>query len=227
MLAKAIEVSENAKLGLLSTTYSGRTSCPKTCPLKAAGACYGDNGNTHWQWNKLENRGTPRQVALEEAAAIDGLSGQLDLRLHTVGDCATTEAVLIVAAACERFIQRGLENYGRAPKAFTYSHAWRTVPYKAWGKISVLASCETIGDVKAAKALGYPAALMVKEFPSDKAYAIDGVRVLPCPQQLGKASNCASCRLCMNASKLNVVIGLKIHGPTRRAKAMLESLTTK
>ena len=231
MLAKAIEISENAKIGLMSTTYAGRASCPSTCRLKAAGACYGDCGPTMFQWSKLDNWGTPEQVARAEAASIDKLSGLLDLRLHTVGDCATTKAAKIVAAACKRYIARGLAKTGRAPKVYTYTHAWAVIPRKAWGEIEILASCETIADVKAAHKRGYQASIMVKAFSPSQPFesatlrVVEGVKVLPCPKQTGKSESCADCRLCLNASKMNkTVIALATHGPSKKANAMLDSI---
>jgi hypothetical protein len=80
------------------------------------------------------------------------------LRLHTVGDCRTDEAARIVAAAAERYMDAG------GGPVWTYTHAWRLVDRASWGRVSVLASCETPEQVELARARGYATAIVVDEF---------------------------------------------------------------
>jgi len=220
--ANAVEFSENSKLGGMSTTYAAIGSCPADCPFKKARACYGMSGPIGWQWLKLGGRGVDL-IAKDEAKAIDGLSGMNDLRIHALGDCSTNEAAKLISAAAERYMKR---SRGRST-AFTYTHAWRNVDRKSWGKVSVVASCETAEMVKEAKARGYATAVVVEKHESDKAYIHQGIKVVPCQEQTGRAKSCAECRLCLHDDKLkaaNVTIAFQAHGPSLKAKAMLQKI---
>lgn len=219
-LVTAVEHTENAKLGGMSTTYASIASCPSSCPLLKAKACYGMSGPVNYVWQRLGEEGRPLEIAKLEAAAIDGLSGNLDLRIHTLGDCKTDATANLVSQAAERYMRRGRR------KAFTFTHGWRKVARQSWGKVSVVASCETPSDVLAAKAAGYATALVLPEFEKDVAYMHQGVKIVPCPEQTGRCKTCSQCRLCLQDEKLKaagITIGFKAHGPSLRAKAMLAS----
>lgn len=216
--ATAVEYSSNSKLGGMSTTYAAIGSCPASCPFLKAKACYGMSGPVMFQWNRLDQDASFVAVAKAEAAAIDELSGNQDLRIHTVGDCKTDQAAKLVSGAAERFMKRGRR------KAFSFTHGWRNVKRESWGKVSIVASCETPADVGLAKKAGYATALVVPEFKQDTAYEHEGLKVVPCPEQTGRCKSCAQCRLCLQDDKLKaagVTIGFKAHGPSIRAKGML------
>lgn len=158
------------------------------------------------------------QLATNEAEAIRTLTGRFPLRLHVVGDCTTdTTAQTVSRAASEhraKFDQ----------PVWTYTHAWRKVKRASWSDVSVLASCETIADTKQAMRKGYGAAIVVSEHKDTKAYSVDGVRLIPCPEQTGRAKNCETCKLCFNADRLretNSVIAFAAHGATKKAKSVL------
>lgn len=219
-VAKAIEKTANAKLGKISTTYASIESCPNACPFKTTGACYGMAGPISWVWNKLNKRKVSTlEVAKAEAKAIDSLSGKRDLRLHTLGDCSTNETAKIVSDAAGKYMEKGDKT------AFTYTHGWREVARESWGKVSVLASCETAQEVKEAAALGYATSMVVSEFKDTKAYEADGLKVVPCPEMTGKAASCEKCRLCMRDGALKtagVTIAFAAHGTmVKRTKAVL------
>jgi hypothetical protein len=218
--ALGVEFSLNKKLGGLSTTYTPIGSCPDSCPLKKANACYGNSGPINYVWQMVKGN-DDRKIALAEAAAILGLTGKRDLRIHTLGDCRTNRAAKIVAKAAEEYMGR------HDRKAFSFTHAWRDVNRESWGKVSILASCETTDAVRKAQARGYATAMIVAEHKQDTAYEQDGLKLIPCPEQTGRCNSCAECRLCMNDSKLKAsgaTIAFKAHGPTRKVKAVLEEL---
>lgn len=225
-VAKAMEKTANVKLGKISTTYASIKSCPNSCPLKKTGACYGMMGPISWIWGKLNKRKVSTlNIAKAEAKAIEGLTGQNDLRLHTLGDCASNAAAKVVAEAAEKHMDKA----GKA--AFTYTHAWRKVNRESWGKVSVLASCETPQEVMAAKRRGYATALVVPEFKDTKAYKVGNIEVIPCPEMTGKAKSCEACRLCMRDDKLKaagVTIAFAAHGGMAgKVKDVLERKTAK
>lgn len=211
--AFAVERSDNSKIGLVHATYASQQSCPTTCPLKNAG-CYAENGPVGI-WTRKVNRADPNatglDVALAEAEAITNtLSGSLNLRLHVVGDCASTEAAATVAKAALSIMRRG-------NKVWTYTHASKTVDRAAWHGVSVLASAETPEEVKEAQDAGWATAVVVPEFKDDKLYEEDGLKILPCVNQT-HGVKCVDCRLCWNSERLaakGITIGFKVHGARR------------
>jgi hypothetical protein len=217
----ATRVSASRKLGPVAATHVAQLSCPKTCVFLGAG-CYAEDAHLSAYVTKRLNRGvdseiTKATIASIEADAIDALSGDRDLRLHVVGDSTTVNGTRKIAAAAERYMARG----GR--KAFTYTHAWRSVPRSAWGDVSVLASCETPADVRAASALGYAAVLVVDKHLEERRHHRGGIDLLPCPQET-RGVTCAECRLCMDAGRLRdegLTIAFAVHGsPASKSKAV-------
>lgn len=222
----AKELTANPKLGDVSATYVAQLSCPASCPFLGSG-CYAENGFTSMAITKRLNRGvaagtTPLDIAAREAAAIDGLTGERDLRLHVVGDSTTQAGTRLLAAAALRYSSR------HARPVWTYTHAWRSLPRKIWGSISVLASCETADDVRAAGHRGYATAMVVREHLTDRLTEVDGIKVLPCPEQT-RGVSCAECRLCQRDDYLRdsgITIAFAAHGsPASKSKA-LRALTT-
>jgi len=220
-IATAVELSANAKLGGISTTYAGIQSCPTACPFKTTGACYALSGPVGIQWRKTwSDQVTQKETAWAESKAIRSLTGEHDLRIHTAGDCSTDEAARIVADAAEVHMSK----HGKA--AFTYTHAWRTVARESWGKVSVIASCETVEEIQQARARGYATAMVVQSYDKDTTYVKEGAKIVPCPEITGRAESCKKCRLCMQDDKLkaaDVTIAFAAHGPTKKMAAALES----
>lgn len=239
-LALATAKSNNAKIGDCATTYAAQASCPTSCVFFNGGGCYAENGRLYAALTRPLNGAaeladaSPVDVACEEAAAIDALPvipGR-PMRLHTVGDCATDETARIVSAAAERYMDRG------GGQVWTYTHAWRDVERVSWGRVSVLASCEDVGEFDEARERGYAPSIVVQEFASRKLYAIDeldgspGPRrlgseaVLPCPAQTSSAT-CSSCRLCFDDTKLlarGYAIAFAVHGTASVVRAARKAL---
>lgn len=219
----AVSRSENAKLGTVAATYVAQQSCPVSCILRGSG-CYAETGATGFHTRRinraaLATKMTVRQLARNEARAIDGLAGSLPLRLHVVGDSTTNEAASMVSQSAARYRARG------GSPVWAYTHSWRTVRRTSWGKVSVLASCESTEDARLAMSLGYGAAIVVDRHAGDKAAMRDGLRLVPCPQQTGRARDCVSCGLCFHADRLRdagTVIAFEAHGG--RSKKVVEKL---
>jgi hypothetical protein len=231
-LAMAVQKSANTKLShdeSVSTTYAGiRNSCPDSCTLKKTDTCYVTAGYyTGMINNRLElYHATPREVAREEAAAIDGLraKGQA-LRIHTGGDCKTNDAARYVSAAAVRFRRRG------GGPVWSYTHAWRDVRRDSWRNVSVLASVEDKRDIPAARARGYAVAI-VAPFPEDrKAWVENGTRFIPCPAQVRDTVACTDCKLCWDDQALirrNAAIVFDPHGgKAKQLKAKLVQINAR
>lgn len=211
--------SGNEKIGPVSTTYQPTTHCVD-CPMKGNG-CYAQHGMVAFHVRKLDenaraSHASPVRSARQEARGIDALKAKgQGLRLHTSGDCPTTEAAEIVADAAERFVKRG----GGTP--WTYTHAWRRVRRSAWGSVSVLASVETLDDARRAMKRRYAPARVVPKFAGDKAWKEGDVTWIPCPAQTRDVT-CDNCKLCWNATGLlqrGAGIAFEAHGAGRRAAA--------
>ena len=209
-LAIAVKKTANRKVGNVAVTHASQASCPPDCCFLGSG-CYAESGPQGWvtkRLNKAALGATPVEVAHAEAAEIRKLTGKLPLRLHVVGDCPDAESARIVSAAADEY----REKHGQP--VWTYTHAWRTVPREAWGKVSVLASCETPVDVEIAKERGYATAIVVPEFPSKKRFQFASVDAIPCVEQT-KGVQCDECRLCFNDDYLRAssrTIAFKGHG---------------
>ena len=209
--------SGNKKTGKLAVTYAPiANSCPTECWHRIHRTCYALQGNVGMHVRRIEegSKGkTAIQIATEEAQAIraafnGGLVPNIPLRLHVAGDSRTITGTKKLAAACVDWKNRGGDS------AYTYTHAWGKVPKSAWQGVSVLASVETIEGAKKALRRGYAPAITVAEHTSDKAQNVNGVKLIPCPEQT-KGIPCIKCRLCFNADKLaakNTGIAFAIHG---------------
>lgn len=255
-LAIAVARSNNEKIGGAATTYAAQQSCPTSCVFFNGGGCYAENGRIFsGVTQKLnlvaESAGAgPVDVAVEEAAAIDALdiskiSGR-PMRLHTVGDCRTDEAARIVAAAAERYMDRG------GGPVWTYTHAWRLVDRASWGRVAVLASCETAEQIELARGRGYAPSIVVVAFeqrgrhrigaaeepgmakerwarqgPAARSGTVGGPDILPCPAQTTEGVSCTKCRLCMDDGALlerGYAIAFAVHGTGISVRQAIRSL---
>jgi hypothetical protein len=159
-----------------------------------------------------------RLIAKQEAAGIRKLTGKRKLRVHVVGDAATADMARIVSAAmlCHE------KKHGKA--SWTYTHAWRTVPVTAWQGAKVLASCDNVTQVAAARAKGYATAVIVPPHPTNKIYTIGYEKILPCPAQFvtherGRIVTCESCTICQRPDFLRqklLSVGFQPDGSTQK-----------
>lgn len=221
--ATLVPLSQNAKLGPVAATYVAQVTCPTSCPFYKNG-CYAETGNAGIHTARL-NRTTADAMELAQAeadlihaAAINPKQSKIPLRLHVVGDCKTDAAAGLVSTAAAIYQKR-------KGTVWTYTHAWKDVRRESWGDVSVLASCETVADVRKAMSEGYAAAIVRDQ---DTTIKEDGLTYVPCPQQRREGVTCASCRLCMQDSKLRdrgVVIVFTPHGFNRKkVNQTLESI---
>jgi hypothetical protein len=207
------------------TTYTHQNSCGD-CPLKNNG-CYAE---VHWT-GKTARRLDPHSsdtLAENEAEEILKLSHMTPkpLRLHEIGDCKTPYAASVVAEAARKFMDRTKQ------AVWTYTHSWREVPRFFWNKVSILASCHTVEQVKEAHSKGYAAAIVVDEFKNGKkAWKKDGFTFIPCPNQATdkkEGITCDECKLCWKDRQLHAtksVIAFELHGLV--AKHRKDSLVEK
>jgi len=219
----AVELSSNKKTGPASATYAAITTCPKDCAFLNSG-CYAQSGHCGFTLNRLNRDArsgnfSPLQIAEHEADMIDRLSGYYPLRLHVVGDASSDEAAKTLAKTCTRYRRK------HRREIWTYTHAWRDVKRSSWGAVSVIASCETVGEALEAMDRGYAAALV---FPSReemigalRSLRSSKINIQPCLEQ-GNGTKCADCRICFRDKELlkrRTVIGFIPHGSGASAAA--------
>ena len=223
--AIAVPITGDSKTGKISATWASMETCPSDCPylFKAdpetgeliPGDCYTYQYPAILTTNRLNGSAVKNliKIALCEAQAIDGLPGTRVLRVHILGDCPTDETARIISSAMLRYQWRS------GYLAYTYTHAWRVVSIKSWQGANVLASCETVADIRKARKRGYAAALVVRDFPGEKVYKLDGEDIAPCPHTT-RGIQCVDCGLCFDTAKLRKLglsIGLKETGTLKVA----------
>lgn len=220
--ARYVSDSGNTKIKgtkKIDATYvSIDASCPTSCPLKGE-SCYAQQSFTGFHNRKLdvEAKGfSPLKAARAEALAINKayngkkIPPDRDLRIHVAGDSRTVKGTRLLNKAVGNWRLRGGND------CWSYTHAWKHVPRKEWSNVSVLASVNSVAEVKAARKQGYAPALVVAEHFTEKAYTLPGsnVKWIPCPNQT-KGVGCSDCRLCFNADRLfkgNYGITFAAHG---------------
>ena len=217
-----VAASLNRKLGPgVAATYLAQATCPDSCALRGAG-CYAETGRiglTTAQRNDQSAGWEYLDILRAEAAGIDALPRGGMLRVHVVGDVRDAAGAAIIGAAMARFDRRG----GRS---WTYTHAWREIPRAAWGPVSVLASCESLADARAAQAAGYAVALVVGAHDGPRLHLEGGLRLLPCIEQT-TGRTCRECSLCTRGEYLErsgTVITFAAHVMyKRRVRELVES----
>jgi hypothetical protein len=228
--------TDDGKTGPCAVTWTAQVSCPgyrdtdpHPCALYNAG-CYAGEGHCAFTTRRVNTAALgagglqvdPADVADAEAQAIRIMSmyAALPLRIHIVGDCITDYAADTVASAAMEY------HAVHSAPVWSYTHAWRSVARASWHGVSILASCDTLDDIPAAKSAGYATALVVDEFATNDAgrpvpsALPDGGTLVPCPNQVAKALGkdtvtCMDCRLCWMDDFLkekNLTIGFAAHG---------------
>jgi len=190
-----VPIAHNHKTGNLAATHVAQVTCPSgdqpkqpACPFLGK-LCYAERVGMQPFTTRRLNSNTETHlltIAKIEAHGIDALPADRDLRVHVVGDCKTRSAARIVGAAMVRYeVRSRTQKIPAGFFAFTYCHAWHSVPYSSWAGARVMASIHDPGDVARARDMGYTrCALAVPDrHPSKQIYQVGGIDVLPCPAQ--------------------------------------------
>ena len=213
----AVMHSTNTKVGDVAATYAPISqTCPVSCPLRDNG-CYAQQGNVGFQVRRLErdlHGANGDTCAVLEGDEIADLAPHAPaghaMRIHVSGDATSDFRA--------RQLARGAKVWNGP--IWSYTHAWRDVQRTSWGRVSVLASCESVHEVVEAQVRGYAAALVVDQHPTDgRAFThANGVKVIPCPSQTRDVL-CTDCRLCWDDARLlsqGACISFSAHGSTRK-----------
>jgi hypothetical protein len=215
-----VKNSKNSKLFSsnvrVDSTYLSTKSCPRSCLLKQNG-CYAENsylGIINKRLNNESSHLSMLDLAKIEAKYIDLSYKEIPentyLRLHVCGDSRTINGSRLINKAVGRWLKRG----GKA--VFSYTHCWDHITRDIWNNVSMLASIDSIDQVKHARQNGYAPAIIVANHIDKKSYYISGsdIKWIPCPSQTHHIK-CGNCKLCFNADRLfnnNMGIAFEAHG---------------
>lgn len=137
---------------IASTDVSIDKTCDDYCPFKENG-CWAQAGSARFTVDKLDAAAkhvTPRAVIRNMVRLVDesfggatvlqddGKIGGRDLRLMNSGDFIDEVGARLGAGAAERWLAR------RGGAVFGFTRLWRLTKRQAFGRISILASVETV-----------------------------------------------------------------------------------
>ena len=235
-----IPKSSNAKTGNIIQSYSARSTCPNCCSLKNNG-CYADSYHTSRQWDRCDNPNDGRYTkdgnelgfALLAATADKMRKGSTSVlfRHNVAGDLAYPDSNMIdkgrleaITEACKRVNSV----VGGALKGYTYTHcAVNLQNVKAVRKASeegflVNFSCETIHEVKEAKALDCDAVLASADVDASiEALKAEGLKAVQCPAQTKENVSCETCKLCSRKRESVVIFAIHGNGAKKARKAIM------
>lgn len=224
-----IPSSKNPKTGNIIQSYSARSTCPNRCPLKGNG-CYADSYHTSRQWDRCDNPEDSRYIKDANELGFALLAATADkmkkgantvlFRHNVAGDIAYPDSNMIDTGRLEALTEackRVNSVVGGALKGYTYTHcAVNLQNVKAVRKASedgflVNFSCETVEEVKEAKALDCDAVLASADVDASvEALKAEGLKAIQCPAQTKEGVSCETCKLC--SRKREVVVIFAVHG---------------
>lgn len=217
MAITLVEKSGNTKTGFVAATYRtvGET-CPSTCSHLLSKSCYAMSsftGMTQRRSNHDPFDGMRYFEFIKELASSPKKLAKIGatVRLHVSGDFfyqdkVDTQYVEGVKLAHKTF--PGVLGY-------TYTHRYSDFgAYDFPDNLVVNASCDTIEDIHAAQALGWPTVTTTDADDTRKRWKQDGVEFVTCPAQTANLK-CAQCRLCMKKDRKFTVV-FRGHGTSKK-----------
>lgn len=226
-----LPTSSNKKTGDIMQSYSSRSTCPKSCVFKSNG-CYAEGCHTKMVWDRCEDKNDARYVINGEHLKIGLLEGVFNklrknptrdsilFRHNVAGDIAIEGTSLIDVNRVDTIagaIEGANKVVGEIIKGYTYTHCM--IDLNASGIIHdaarkgflINASCETVDEVKHAKALGINAVIAsVDPKETEKELKAVGLYGAQCPDQVKEGMDCNRCQLCAKNRKVVIIFG--IHG---------------
>ena len=206
--------SSNRKTGKIPVSTTAAKSCPDTCPLKGT-ECYGEGFHIKMHWNKVssEERGTDWPGFIEQ---IEKLPLGQKWRHNQVGDLYG-ENQFIDPVKLEELVKA---NKGK--RGWTYTHKplerfknFQKVKSANDGGFTVNVSSNTIQEAEKYYSAGLPTVAVVPENYPEKSITPQGIRMVVCPAQTGKAKDCEACMLCQN-SKRKLIVAFRDHSPGKQ-----------
>ena len=215
MGATFVKKSGNAKTGFVGATYRkvGET-CPSTCAMLTANSCYALTA-----FVGITQRRSVRD-AMDGMAYYDFIAGLTEkdlakigntVRLHVSGDFFYNDEIDTPYVQGVKLTHRTFPNV----LGYTYTHRYSDFGvYDFPENLVVNASCDSVEDIHAAQALGWPTVTTTSATDTRKRWEQDGVTFLTCPAQTAGLT-CAQCRLCMKKDR-KFTIAFRAHGTAKK-----------
>lgn len=233
--------SSNAKTGDVIQSYSARSTCPESCAFKHNG-CYADGYYTRKQWDRCEDKQDKRYVINGDHLRLGLLEGAFNklrkdpsrsiLFRHNVAGDLAIEGTSVIDVNRVDSIAEAIEGANKvvngAIKGYTYTHCEinlnaSDIIHDATSKgFLINASCETVQEVKHAKALGINSVIAsvdpqetIKELKDNDLHGVQ------CPAQTKEGVSCDTCRLCARDRKAVVIFGVHGNASKKAAKVIM------
>jgi hypothetical protein len=212
-------ISKNMKTGPIPVSTSGKSSCPKICPMRNNG-CYADHGAINVHWNRLEKKtdngyawGMDWNTFCDQ---VSGLPSGSVWRHNQAGDLPSLDdGRTIDRDAMARLI---IANNGKM--GFTYTHH----DMRSWVNREIVKDSNNNGfiinlsanNLKQADTLinmGIGPVVVIQNAANGTradTETPDGHRVVTCPATYKDGVTCLSCRLC--ARNRDIIVGFPAHG---------------
>jgi len=217
MAIKTVEKSGNTKTGFVGATYRkvGET-CPSTCSHLLNRACYALSSFTG-----IHQNASPRDPfdGMRYFEFIEGLSKSPKklakiggtVRLHVSGDFFFNDEIDTPYVTGVKLAHATFPNV----LGYTYTHRFSDFgEYDFPENLVVNASCDTMSDIHAAQAQGWPTVTTTGADDTRKRWEQEGVTFLTCPAQTAGLT-CAQCRLCMKKDR-KFTIAFRAHGTAKK-----------
>lgn len=215
-----VPVSRDAKVGIMSATYTSCNTCPNRCPFKHAaddkekdGPCYGKWGPCGLHFRAV-SAGISGVAPEELKEKIQSGAHCSTVRHNVAGDIAVpgTDNIdeNLVNVLCDAYKSAGVQ-------AYTYTHCeqndknLKIMKESTKNGLVINASCEKLEEVKKVMEAGVPAVIAVNTM-KEKVATVDGVKIVRCPNWENKEKTCQNCRLCMMKER-KFAIAFPVHGP--------------
>lgn len=226
-----LPTSSNKKTGDIMQSYSSRSTCPTSCAFRNNG-CYADGYHTKRVWDRCEDKTDARYVVNGDHLRLGLLESAFNnlrknpirdsilFRHNVAGDLAIEGTSVIDANRVDAIagaIEGANKVAGEIIKGYTYTHcmidlnASNIIHDAAHKGFLINASCETVEEVKHAKALGINAVIAsVDPKETEKELKAVGLYGAQCPAQVKEGMDCNRCQLC--AKNRKAVIIFAVHG---------------
>jgi hypothetical protein len=194
----------------MPAVYGHRASCPLSCGLYQE--CYGKAGRAALHWAKDDGASFADLIDW-----VSRLPKRAMWRFGVVGDFPgdgiklCRESVMAIARANKR---RPLLAYSHYPINAANLETLRAARDAG---MTINASCDSLNDIKTARAAGIPAVTYTSAHDTRKAWTDAGMRFVTCPNQSTKAApQCKDCQLCANGNR-DYVIVFRAHATKRNS----------
>jgi hypothetical protein len=206
--------SRNRKVGPIPVTTTEKSSCPSACPL-AGNGCYADGGPLAIVWKQTETMGMDIDQLCSQIESLP--AGQL-WRMNQAGDLAHNDQN-IDGASLDKLVKAN-----RGKRGFTYTHHDMGRPAnrdlmrfanQEGFTINLSGNNPAHADQLADMGIG-PVVTVLPIDQLENTTTPAGRKITICPVVTGRATSCATCKLCAQANR-KTIIGFPAHGMRRRA----------